>query len=556
MCLRDTEPGNWRGPEGASGQGRPSFSDFMALVVRWVLVLAMMVTPIMGRSLDPQTKKEGAVRETKAVPWLVTIIYELSVKDLISELRAQGLSVTPFEGIAESRLITNVASGLVMDQTGHILGRLTNFRIKPKPDWLTIITSDGRRLKPKAVEYDPASGYSVLEVPELAIEPPRFASAAPARPTDSLRLLYQLPVWAEAGLSGGESKPVIKAREKLKQEALTLQRSDQGGGPSMAIRVIEDTVPLALSQQGAAVTESLKKALLDIRRLNAPDGSVVINREGEVVGLMEFLDSAKAMVKPIDSLRSLASRLVTRNQARRGWIGVRLAELPQDEVPHQLKAPCTPRLVVREVLPDSPAAHVGIKPDDGLCQFNGQEVQTLRELTQALAQIPVGTEVPIGILRQGELKHLVLRIEARPQVMAWATHRHDQGRKSGEERESDGTRTWARSSSEAPMPSSSPSSPAGRAAQLGIEVERLTSSLREFFGVAGSGGVLITEVRMDSPAGRSGLRAGDVIVMVNGRRVASPTHLDRLLTQASGPGKLSLSLIRHRQPVEITLEVP
>jgi S1-C subfamily serine protease len=528
-----------------------------------------MVAPAMGQTLGPgtQTKKEGHTAQTKGVPWLVTIVYELSVKDLISELQAQGFSVTPFDGVAESQLITNVASGLVMDLRGHILGRLTNFRVKLKPDWLTVITSDGRRLKPKSVEYDQASGYSVLEIPELAIEPPRFASAvAFSQPADSLRLLYQLPVWVDAGLSWAESEAVARrpspvasgkkpashqrpATSDPSAEVLTIQRSDQGVGPSMAIRVVEDAVSFALGEHEALDTENLKKALLDMRRLNAPDGSVVVNQEGEVIGLMEFLGSTKAMVKPIDSLRSLAARLVTRSQARHGWIGVRLAELPLDEVNRRFgpEAPCKPRLVVREVFPDSPAAHVGVKPEDFFCRFNEQEVQTLRELTHGLAQIPVGTEIPIGILREGEVKQLKLRIEARPKYIAGQARRNDSIRDADRlQFQSDVGETAKRRV----LPAT------GRVAQLGIKVERLTHSLREFFGVTGAGGVLVTEVRMDSRAGQAGLRAGDVIVTVNGKRVSSQAHLERLLNQASAPSKLSLSIIRHRQPLEIVLDVP
>lgn len=548
------------------------------MFLKLALALILMVAPAMGQTLGPgtQTKKAGPASETKAVPWLVTIIYELSVKDLISELQAQGFSVTPFDGVAESQLITNVASGLVMDPRGHILGRLTNFRVKLKPDWLTVITSDGRRLKPKSVEYDQASGYSVLEIPELAIEPPRFASAATlSQPEEGLRLLYQLPVWADAELSWAEGETVARrpspvasgkksashqrpATSDPSAEVLTIQRSDKGVGPSMAIRVVEDTISMAVGGLEALDAESLKKALLDIRRLNAPDGCVVVNREGEVIGLMEFLNSAKVMVKPIDALRSLAARMVTRSQARRGWIGVRLAELSLDEVRRQFgpQAPCQPRLVVREVFADSPAAHIGVKPDDGFCLFNGQEVHTLRELTQGLAQIPVGTEIPVGILREGKVQQLKLRIEPRPKDIASATRRRDEEQKSEREWESGRVGEWEKNNPHSPIPPFPHSSQAPRAAQLGIKVERLTPSLREFFGVTGSGGVLVTEVRMDSRAGQAGLRAGDVIVTVNGKRVASQTHLERLLNQVARPSKLILTVTRHRQPLEVALDAP
>jgi len=522
------------------------------MLLRIALALTILVTPVIGQTLEPESGAgQGAnPSEIKPVPWLVTILYELSVKDLISEWRAEGLAVTPLDGVSESQLITNVTSGLVMTDSGRILGRLANFQVKPKPDRLTVITNDGRRLKPKSVEYDQASGYTVLEVPDLAIEPPPFASAfVLSQHTDGLRLLYQIPDWVHLQFTPRESglAQAAQAKAQIKQETLTIRQSEKPTGPSVSVRVIEDVVQAPVDARERVETGT-NRAIVEFKRLNAPDGSVVLNPKGEVIGLMEFLGSAKGIVKSIEELRSLANRLVTREQVRRGWIGVRLAQLPADEVKNRFgpEAARNPSLVVREVFPDSPAAKADVKTEDWLCSFNGQEMQNLRDLTQAIAQTAVGTEVSLEMLRDGEIRQLKVRIEPRPRLVP-AEARRSRNVK-------DSYRAESKSGVDSRMKSRAVRR-ADRLARLGIRVEVLTPALREFFGVSGSGGVLVTEVEMDGLAGQAGLRAGDVIVAVNGNRVVSQHQLETLLARTSRVGKTTLSLSRHRQPAEITLDL-
>ncbi|MEZ5541432.1 MAG: DegQ family serine endoprotease [Pseudomonadota bacterium] len=50
---------------------------------------------------------------------------------------------------------------------------------------------------------------------------------------------------------------------------------------------------------------------------------------------------------------------------------------------------------------------------------------------------------------------------------------------------------------------------------LGVAIQQLTPDLAESFGIAPGKGVLVAEVTADAPAGRAGLRQGDVIVAYN-----------------------------------------
>jgi S1-C subfamily serine protease len=88
--------------------------------------------------------------------------------------------------------------------------------------------------------------------------------------------------------------------------------------------------------------------------------------------------------------------------------------------------------------------------------------------------------------------------------------------------------------------------------RLGIQVAPLTEQLARYFKV--EDGILVTEVRPDSPAERAGLRAGDVIVTVDGAAVTSARELQRRVARF-GEGELALGLQRDGQPLELKVHL-
>lgn len=88
-------------------------------------------------------------------------------------------------------------------------------------------------------------------------------------------------------------------------------------------------------------------------------------------------------------------------------------------------------------------------------------------------------------------------------------------------------------------------------------------------GAEGALGFEVRDVVDDSPAARSGLRAGrgdrgtaggaetgDIIVAVNGERMSNPGDIGRAIV-ASGPGReLSLQVLRGSQPLIIRMILP
>ena len=82
---------------------------------------------------------------------------------------------------------------------------------------------------------------------------------------------------------------------------------------------------------------------------------------------------------------------------------------------------------------------------------------------------------------------------------------------------------------------------------LGVEIQPLTPDLAESLGAASEQGALVAKASPQSPAAQAGLKAGDVIVAVNGESVASPRELARRIAGYSPKTSVSLTLSRNGQ---------
>jgi len=79
---------------------------------------------------------------------------------------------------------------------------------------------------------------------------------------------------------------------------------------------------------------------------------------------------------------------------------------------------------------------------------------------------------------------------------------------------------------------------------LGVKIDDITDQLRNYFNVKGDGGVLITEVMDDSPAEKSGLKAGDVIIKVNDQWIGDREELQETIRSFEPEEKVTVTTVR------------
>ncbi|QEL55008.1 DegQ family serine endoprotease [Chromobacterium paludis] len=87
--------------------------------------------------------------------------------------------------------------------------------------------------------------------------------------------------------------------------------------------------------------------------------------------------------------------------------------------------------------------------------------------------------------------------------------------------------------------------------RIGVVVQELSKELAASFGLSKPSGALINAVDPKGPAQKAGLKAGDIILRVNGQDVSSSADLQRLISNET-PGKaITLDVWRSRAQISI-----
>jgi serine protease Do len=231
----------------------------------------------------------------------------------------------------------------------------------------------------------------------------------------------------------------------------------------------------------------------------------------------------------------------------RPWLGVMLTDLDSEQ------AKGTSGVLVKDVREKSPAAQAGMMKDDIITDFAGEKVRSAAQLRRLVRETPLGRSVTIVVSRGGKPQTLNAKLEAR----------HD-GPVMGMGAIQAGPEPLTM-----PLPAPRPGQNfeyfIQRGARLGISGDDLTTQLAEYFGVKQGKGVLVREVIVGSAAEKAGLKAGDVIVAVDGQEIAGVGKLRRALAGGK-PGekpetekrKVTLTIVRdkHEQPLSVELDSP
>lgn len=268
-----------------------------------------------------------------------------------------------------------------------------------------------------------------------------------------------------------------------------------------------------------------------------------------------------------------------REAMRRGWLGLSLRVL--ENSPGR-----TGIAVIEDVFPDSPADRAGVEEGDTVVRWNGRT-----DLPEALGDqgVQPGDSVRLRVRRAGRDRDVVVVADQRPRGLAWGPPRRDGDvflfgprRPPREMRmRMDSLRVHADSMHRhlrsmlrdslgprlrefhrpgrvllGPDDSRMPLAfdlELGMRAVAGAELAEMNTGLAHYFGT--EHGVLVLRVAPETPAARSGLQAGDVVVSINDQAVESVRDLRRAIGASRGRGVV-LEVVRkgRRQDVHLRWE--
>ena len=90
---------------------------------------------------------------------------------------------------------------------------------------------------------------------------------------------------------------------------------------------------------------------------------------------------------------------------------------------------------------------------------------------------------------------------------------------------------------------------------LGVQIQPVTDEIAESIGLEKARGALVTDAQADGPARDAGVRAGDVITAVNGRDVASPRELARVIGAYAPSTKVEVTLWRGGSEQKVSVDL-
>lgn len=151
-------------------------------------------------------------------------------------------------------------------------------------------------------------------------------------------------------------------------------------------------------------------------------GGPLLNIYGEVVGINTAIVAAGQGIGfaiPVNLARQVAEQLIATGEVTRGWLGVSIQPL-DPALAEAFGLDKVSGALVTKVLPDTPAARAGLLRGDVLLTFAGKAVRGVRELQLLVASAPIGKDVPVEILRDGQRLTLNVVITAREERKAVA----------------------------------------------------------------------------------------------------------------------------------------
>jgi len=231
-------------------------------------------------------------------------------------------------------------------------------------------------------------------------------------------------------------------------------------------------------------------------------GGPLLNMDGEVIGINSWILSSSggyiglSFSIPIEVAASTAKQLRETGKVERGLLGVVVGVVTR-EMAEVLGLDRPIGALVNDISPGGAADRAGILPGDVILSFNDDPLKIWSDLPPLVGANPPGTKATVMVRRDNKEKVFDVTLDALDS-------------QSGE------TITDANDS-------------ASSSNALGLVVEGITSERRRELGDP-EGGVVITEVESDD-AWRAGLRPGDVILMVNNRKLENMDDFDTLVSK-------------------------
>ncbi len=256
-------------------------------------------------------------------------------------------------------------------------------------------------------------------------------------------------------------------------------------------------------------------------------GGPLFNLDGEVVGVNSQIYTRSggsiglSFAIPVNVVRNVVGQLKETGEVTRGWLGVSIQDVDKN-LAESFGLDKPTGALVAQVSPGGPAEEGGLEPGDIILRFDGADIRTSGDLPHVVGLVAPGTRVKVDIMRDRKSRTLRVKVgglEANDNLAVGGTM-------DGKKLDSD---------------------------RLGMLIAAADPQELERGGL--SSGVVVREVRPDSPAARAGVQPGDIITLVGSAAVNSVAAYQGALEDLAAGDSVPLRLIRDGAPRFIGLRL-
>ncbi len=369
-----------------------------------------------------------------------------------------------------------VGSGVIIDSQGYIL---TNQHVIDQADKVTVVLPDGREFKGEIKGQDLRSDLAIIKINAKNLP------VAVLGDSDNLKIgQWVVAIGNPFGLSMQNPEPTVTS-----------------GVVSALHRALGKTLG-----RGERDYSDLIQTDAAINPGNS--GGPLVNLKGEVVGINVAIYSTSGgyqgigFAVPSNVAKRIVSRLIEGKKIEYGWLGVTVQNLTEDLSGYFGLADKN-GVLVAGLLKDGPAQKAGIKKGDIIKQFEGNVINGVKDLLSMVNKTEVGKQVKIVILRDKKETVFDVLISPRPQDSDLEAQ--------GALQEETQPGVWR-----------------------GMEIADLDSREARKFNIQEGEGVVVVNVKIDSPADSAGIIPGDLILEINRQRVRNAAEFQKIIGLLKG----------------------
>jgi S1-C subfamily serine protease len=389
---------------------------------------------------SPEIEETGERDHSKDLERALTTALEKMEQKIAASLERARRSVVSLEYTATlGNGARRIASGVVVSDRGDVIavridpptkranGSENGSEVYSSGVQSSIVACDftGRRHVARWVAFDPQTGLTLLRISGSAV-PPIPVSA------DSASLGSQIFVIGNPfGMGQSVSRGSIAAVDRIVELGrrpvcnLIQLHSDLYPGDSGAavVNLRGEWVGLIRGRLACSEmsSEALNPSIDDSRVVEKPMRLPPSKTTVEMLPERDEIDHEIGFAVPARNALWVAEQLRKQGHVPRSFLGVRLrwereereaitGAIEKGEHDGRDWSTDTVGVVVDEVLPNTPAASVGIRPGDRIVSINDEQIRTGVDLTNKLELTPAKSQIILDIVRNGESVETLLRL--------------------------------------------------------------------------------------------------------------------------------------------------